>query len=98
MKHLKDQIDSIELKVERFGLSFFLSWPLIRITLFKVASECKEAFAELQTDMTELTADMSCSSPTGIPFLSFRDYALQVIFPGQTNNPTFRDLDVSFVC
>lgn len=60
-----------------------------------MASECKEAFAELQTDMTELTADMSCSSASGIPFLSYRDYAMQLIFPGQTNSQNFRDLDVS---
>uniref|UniRef100_A0A915L2D7 Plexin cytoplasmic RasGAP domain-containing protein n=1 Tax=Romanomermis culicivorax TaxID=13658 RepID=A0A915L2D7_ROMCU len=63
----------------------------------KVASECKEAFAELQTDMTELTAaDVGCSasSSAGIPFLSYRDYAMQVLFPGQTNHPVVKELDI----
>lgn len=56
----------------------------------KVASECKEAFAELQTDMTDLVADMA----VGIPFLTYRDYAMQVLFPGHVNHPVVRELEV----
>lgn len=58
----------------------------------KVASECKEAFAELQTDMTDLVADMA----VGIPFLTYRDYAMQVLFPGHVNHPVIRELEVKF--
>lgn len=56
MKHLKMQMDTIEMKV---------------------AAECKEAFAELQTSMSAMTADLPVGTPM-IPFLSYRDYAAQV--------------------
>ncbi|KRZ39430.1 Plexin-A4, partial [Trichinella pseudospiralis] len=49
----------------------------------KVANECKEAFAELQTDIaTEWTADTTTKA--GIPFLPYKDYVLQVLFPNST--------------
>jgi plexin A len=35
----------------------------------RVAAECKEAFAELQTEMTDLTGDLTSG---GIPFLDYR--------------------------
>ncbi|KAF6215982.1 hypothetical protein GE061_000319 [Apolygus lucorum] len=44
----------------------------------RVAAECKEAFAELQTEMTDLTADMTAG---GIPFLDYRTYAMKILFP-----------------
>ena len=37
------------------------------------------AFAELQTDMTRLERDISGRS--GIPFLSYRDFAMRMLFP-----------------
>lgn len=43
----------------------------------KVAAECKEAFAELQTSMSAMAADAPLGTPI-IPFLSYRDYATQV--------------------
>uniref|UniRef100_A0A669QE67 Plexin A2 n=1 Tax=Phasianus colchicus TaxID=9054 RepID=A0A669QE67_PHACC len=44
----------------------------------RVALECKEAFAELQTDINELTSDLDRS---GIPYLDYRTYAMRVLFP-----------------
>ncbi|XP_042873532.1 plexin A3-like isoform X1 [Penaeus japonicus] len=44
----------------------------------RVAAECKEAFAELQTEMTDLTSDLTCG---GIPFLEYRTYAMKILFP-----------------
>ncbi len=56
----------------------------------KVASECKEAFAELQTSISEMAQEMSM----GIPFLPYRDYSAQVLFPNTVNHPVLRDLEV----
>ncbi|XP_056647195.1 plexin-A4 [Diorhabda sublineata] len=44
----------------------------------RVAAECKEAFAELQTEMTDLTGDLTSG---GIPFLDYRTYAMKILFP-----------------
>lgn len=44
----------------------------------RVAAECKEAFAELQTEMTDLTGDLTSG---GIPFLDYRAYAMKILFP-----------------
>lgn len=44
----------------------------------RVAAECKEAFAELQTEMTDLTSDITSG---GIPFLDYRSYAMKILFP-----------------
>ncbi|XP_068690006.1 plexin-A1-like isoform X2 [Montipora foliosa] len=50
----------------------------------RVAHECREAFAELQTDVTDLTSDLSTS---GMPILDFKTYALHVLFPGLNDHP-----------
>ncbi|KAK2550072.1 Plexin-A4 [Acropora cervicornis] len=50
----------------------------------KVARECRDAFAELQTDVTDLTSDLSLS---GMPILDFKTYALHVLFPGLDDHP-----------
>ncbi|XP_022901683.1 plexin-A2 [Onthophagus taurus] len=44
----------------------------------RVAAECKEAFAELQTEMTDLTSDLTSG---GIPFLDYCTYAMKILFP-----------------
>ncbi|CAG7720399.1 unnamed protein product [Allacma fusca] len=44
----------------------------------RVAAECKEAFAELQTEMTDLTGDVTSG---GIPFLDYRNYSMKILFP-----------------
>ncbi|TVK90510.1 Plexin-A1 [Bagarius yarrelli] len=50
----------------------------------RVAIECKEAFAELQTDIHELTQELDGA---GIPFLDYRTYAMRVLFPGIEDHP-----------
>ncbi|XP_066489918.1 plexin-A4 isoform X1 [Tiliqua scincoides] len=57
----------------------------------RVALECKEAFAELQTDIHELTSDLDGA---GIPFLDYRMYTMRVLFPGIEDHPVLRDLEV----
>ena len=46
------------------------------------------AFAELQTDMTDLTADLESS---GIPALEHNEYILKVFFPGVRDHPILTD-------
>uniref|UniRef100_A0A670JDZ1 Plexin A4 n=1 Tax=Podarcis muralis TaxID=64176 RepID=A0A670JDZ1_PODMU len=60
----------------------------------RVALECKEAFAELQTDIHELTSDLDGA---GIPFLDYRTYTMRVLFPGIEDHPVLRDLEVKRV-
>ncbi|KAG5838863.1 hypothetical protein ANANG_G00228160 [Anguilla anguilla] len=56
----------------------------------RVALECKEAFAELQTDIQELTNDMD---GVKIPFLEYRTYTMRVMFPGIEEHPILKELD-----
>ncbi|XP_028669224.1 LOW QUALITY PROTEIN: plexin A3 [Erpetoichthys calabaricus] len=56
----------------------------------RVALECKEAFAELQTDIQELTNDMD---GVKIPFLEYRTYTMRVMFPGIEEHPILKDFD-----
>ena len=49
----------------------------------RVAAECKEAFAELQTEMTDLTGDLTSG---GIPFLDYRTYSMKILFPNMENH------------
>ncbi|XP_035872722.1 plexin-A3 isoform X2 [Phyllostomus discolor] len=56
----------------------------------RVALECKEAFAELQTDINELTNHMDVVQ---IPFLDYRTYAVRVLFPGIEAHPVLKELD-----
>lgn len=57
----------------------------------RVASECKEAFAELQTEMTDLTGDMIAG---GIPFLDYRIFCLKVLFPNIEDHPVLREMQL----
>ncbi|KAI1882012.1 hypothetical protein AGOR_G00246290 [Albula goreensis] len=57
----------------------------------RVALECKEAFAELQTDIHELTSDLDGA---GIPFLDYRTYSMRVLFPGIEEHPVLKDLEI----
>ena len=45
----------------------------------RLAEECKQVFTELQTDLADLNSDFS---PATIPYHSFDEYALKVLFPG----------------
>uniref|UniRef100_A0A8C9VTK0 Plexin A2 n=1 Tax=Scleropages formosus TaxID=113540 RepID=A0A8C9VTK0_SCLFO len=58
----------------------------------RVALECKEAFAELQTDINELTSDLDRA---GIPYLDYRTYAMRVLFPGIEDHPVLRELELN---
>ncbi|XP_026472464.1 plexin-A4 [Ctenocephalides felis] len=49
----------------------------------RVAAECKEAFAELQTEMTDMTGDLTSG---GIPFLDYRTYAMKILFPNMDDH------------
>lgn len=53
------------------------------------------AFAELQTDMTDLTADLESS---GIPMLDHNEYILKVFFPGVRDHPILNNPKVSYWC
>lgn len=50
------------------------------------------AFAELQTDINELTSDLDRA---GIPHLDYRTYAMRVLFPGIEDHPVLRELEVT---
>lgn len=62
----------------------------------KVAKECKEAFAELQTDMTELTNDLY--GQVAIPFWNYQTYCMRVLFPqdNTADHPVIKDLEVDY--
>ena len=49
------------------------------------------AFAELQTDIHELTQELDGA---GIPFLDYRTYAMRVLFPGIEDHPVLKELEV----
>lgn len=49
-----------------------------------VRLECKQAFAELQTDILDLTADLENQ---GIPALDHVNYIMKVFFPGVSDHP-----------
>ena len=50
----------------------------------RVAAECKEAFTELQTEITELGVELAAG---GIPFLDYRTYCVKILFPSVTEHP-----------
>ncbi|XP_038061899.1 plexin-B-like [Patiria miniata] len=53
-----------------------------------LADEVRQAFAELQTDMTDLTSDLE---GIGMPFVSHREYATNMLFIGQEITPDTED-------
>ncbi|OQV23962.1 Plexin-A1 [Hypsibius exemplaris] len=57
----------------------------IDVLELQVASECKEAFAELQTDITDWTEALNTG---GIPFRDYRWYVAKVLFPNSESHPT----------
>lgn len=52
------------------------------------------AFTELQTDMTEMTADIATLH--GLPFYEYNQYCMKVLFPSQSeyDHPVMRKLEV----
>lgn len=67
---------------------FILMLHFSRTTLFLSLP----AFAELQTDINELTSDLDRA---GIPHLDYRTYAMRVLFPGIEDHPVLRELEVT---
>ncbi|CAH1783846.1 unnamed protein product [Owenia fusiformis] len=49
-----------------------------------VRNECKLAFAELQTEMSDVTSDLSSQ---GIPYWDYKTYTMKILFPGQVEAP-----------
>ncbi len=69
------------------------SWNLIGLnveTLLTI-SFLLTAFAELQTDIHELTQELDGA---GIPFLDYRTYAMRVLFPGIEDHPVLKEMEV----
>ena len=50
------------------------------------------AFAELQTDMTELTHDLYGAS--GIPFRDYRSFTMHVLFPSDEEHAVTKTFEV----
>ncbi|CAJ0560817.1 unnamed protein product, partial [Mesorhabditis spiculigera] len=59
----------------------------------KVATECKEAFAELQTSLNAYSAELPLGSSM-VPFLEYKEYAARVLFPNLHKHPVLRELEV----
>lgn len=57
----------------------------------KVASEAKQAFTELQTEMTDLTDDLE---QIGIPYLDYRIYTMKVLFPNASDYPVLSEMKI----
>lgn len=53
----------------------------------RVAAECKEAFTELQTEITELGIEPQSG---GIPFLDYRTYCVKILFPSVQDHPVLQ--------
>uniref|UniRef100_A0A8D9BEI4 Plexin-A4 n=1 Tax=Cacopsylla melanoneura TaxID=428564 RepID=A0A8D9BEI4_9HEMI len=54
-----------------------------------VASECREAFAELQMEKTDMTEDFTKDR---IPFLDYKSYVLRNLFPNSDHNVIFQTI------
>ncbi len=71
-----------------------MTWTLnclLKLFLFFLYPFLFSAFAELQTDINELTSDLDRA---GIPYLDYRTYAMRVLFPGIEDHPVLRELEV----
>ncbi|XP_076357548.1 plexin-B-like isoform X2 [Tachypleus tridentatus] len=53
-----------------------------------VRSECKQAFAELQTNISDISNDLQAS---GIPVLDHRTFVMKVFFPGTCDHPVLEE-------
>ena len=55
------------------------------------------AFTELQTDMSEMTADIAALH--GLPFYEYKQYCMKVLFPTNSgyDHPVMKRLEVSGV-
>ena len=60
-----------------------------------VRNDFRKAFAELNVDMTDLTADIG---DYGIPCLDYRTYVTNLFFPSFKYHPCMKSPDVSVLC
>lgn len=97
LKRLQLQMDNLESRValecKEGGFSVPPRLPLTLSSVLPVpdVSVSSAAFAELQTDIQELTNDMD---GVKIPFLEYRTYTMRVMFPGIEEHPVLKELDV----
>lgn len=96
LKRLQLQMDNLESRVAlecKEGAFCLPSLPPVLpsvVICFNVLLPLA-AFAELQTDIQELTNDMD---GVKIPFLEYRTYTMRVMFPGIEEHPVLKELDV----
>lgn len=96
LKRLQLQMDNLESRVAlecKEGVFCLPSLPPVLpsvVICFNVLLPLA-AFAELQTDIQELTNDMD---GVKIPFLEYRTYTMRVMFPGIEEHPVLKELDV----
>lgn len=64
---------------------------VVLISVSVCLSVWSPAFAELQTDIHELTQELDGA---GIPFLEYRTYAMRVLFPGIEDHPVLKEMEV----
>lgn len=60
--------------------------------IFIISHIFPSAFAELQTDMSDLNNDIQA---TGVPTLDHRTFVMKVFFPGVTDNPVIEECKVN---
>ena len=72
--------------LQSYNLFIFCSQQMDVLEL-RVAAECKEAFTELQTEITELGVDLQQG---GIPFLDYRGYCVKILFPSVLEHPVLQ--------
>lgn len=91
-KRIQIQMDTLESNVrsecKQGTVQHKLDWQIDMIWLLIPAFTPVLAFAELQTDMRDLTADLGASA---IPYHDHKNYVMKVFFPGVTEHPILRD-------
>ncbi|GLH11402.1 Uncharacterized protein GBIM_16186 [Gryllus bimaculatus] len=86
-KRIQIQMDTLESNVRsecKQAFAQMCTWDPRR----NASPRLLHAFAELQTDMTDLTADLESS---GIPTLDHKNYIMKVFFPGVSDHPILND-------
>jgi len=87
-KRIQIQMDTLESNVRsecKQAFAHMCTWDTRRSG---GGSANHSAFAELQTDMTDLTADLQS---LGIPTLDHKTYVMKVFFPGVNDHPILND-------
>ena len=73
----------------------FIYIPLLFLNIILIYDLSKNfpliAFAELQTDMSDLITEINT---TGIPYWDYKNFTFKILFPGETDHPTLHKLMV----